>query len=175
MSAKDEPPDKEGGRRSTRPNCSSISRADGARIPDELASGILDISDGRLINGVWEPVVTQEERARPFGATVEEFEKAITYEVSQLESEVEAGTFPFAADPGAQFVRQLKRQEEYRSSMESRKAAPVVALFAGSLTGVTAPMARGVSLWHEGGGCQQKGGSSAPTATTSSTSERRTS
>ena len=111
-------------------------------IPDELASRILDISDGRLINGVWEPVVTQEERARPFGATVEEFEKAITYEVSQLESEVEAGTFPFAADPGAQFVRQLKRQEEYRSSMESRKAAPVVALFAGSLTGVTAPM------WH---------------------------
>ena len=39
-------------------------------------------------------------------------------------------------------MRQLKRQEEYRSSMESRKAAPVVALFAGSLTGVTAPM------WH---------------------------
>ena len=70
-------------------------------IPDELASRILDISDGRLINGVWEPVVTQEERARPFGATVEEFEKAITYEVSQLESEVEAGTFPFAADPRA--------------------------------------------------------------------------
>ena len=109
-------------------------------IPDELASRILDISDGRLINGVWEPVMTQEEKAQPFGATVEEFEKAINYEVSQLESEVEAGTFPFAADPGAQFVRQLKRQEEYRSSMESRKAAPVVALFAGSLTGVTAPM-----------------------------------
>ena len=109
-------------------------------IPDELASRILDISDGRLINGVWEPVMTQEEKAQPFGATVEEFEKAINYEVSQLESEVEAGTFPFAADPGAQFVRQMKRQEEYRSSMESRKAAPVVALFAGSLTGVTAPM-----------------------------------
>jgi hypothetical protein len=57
-------------------------------IPDELASRILDISDGRLINGVWEPVMTQEEKAQPFGATVEEFEKAINYEVSQLESEV---------------------------------------------------------------------------------------
>ena len=109
-------------------------------IPDELAARILDISDGRLINGVWEPVTTQEERSQPFGATVEEFENAINYEVSQLEAEIEAGTYPFAADPGAQFLRQLKRQEEYRSSMESRKAAPVVALFAGSLTGVTAPM-----------------------------------
>ena len=111
-------------------------------IPDELAARILDISDGRLINGVWEPVITQEERSQPFGATVEEFENAINYEVSQLEAEIEAGTYPFAADPGAQFLRQLKRQEEYRSSMESRKTAPVVALFAGSLTGVTAPM------WH---------------------------
>ena len=124
---------------------------------------------------MWEPVVTQEERARPFGATVEEFEKAITYEVSQLESEVEAGTFPFAADPGAQFVRQLKRQEEYRSSMESRKAAPVVALFAGSLTGVTAPM------WHAEypSGTKEADANKkvelAPTTTTSSTSERRTS
>ena len=50
-------------------------------IPDELAARILDISGGRLINGVWEPVITQEERSQPFGATVEEFENAINYEV----------------------------------------------------------------------------------------------
>ena len=59
-------------------------------IPDELAARILDISGGRLINGVWEPVITQEERSQPFGATVEEFENAINYEVSQLEAEIDA-------------------------------------------------------------------------------------
>ena len=115
-------------------------------IPDELAARILDISDGRLINGVWEPVTTQEERSQPFGATVEEFENAVNYEVSQLEAEIEGVTarienVVFCATSSGQarhVERKLETREKVLNEVFARPAvrdyaehAELMGLFAG--------------------------------------------
>ncbi len=99
-------------------------------IAPELASRIWDLSDGRLVNGMWTrcgdaPVL------EPFGGTVHEFQVAMEAEID-LDPEEE---------PGIEFLRQLRDTESFRdSSAKSRKSSPIVSLFGGSLPGVTRPM-----------------------------------
>ena len=99
-------------------------------LAPELASRIWDLSDGRLVNGMWTrfgdaPVLES------FSGTVHEFQVAMEAEIN-LDPEEE---------PGIQFLRQLRDTESFRdTSAKSRKSSPIVSLFGGSLPGVTRPM-----------------------------------
>jgi hypothetical protein len=99
-------------------------------LAPELASRIWDLSDGRLVNGMWTrfgdaPVLES------FSGTVHEFQVAMEAEIN-LDPEEE---------PGIQFLRQLRDTESFRdTSAKSRKSSPIVSLFGSSLPGVTRPM-----------------------------------
>lgn len=99
----------------------------------------MDLSDGRLQDGTWKRF-GEEPTLLPFGASVEEFQSAIEAELCKGELSGR-GEAPAGGRQG-EFIRQLREEEALRDRKRSSecKSAPVVAFFAGSLTGVTAPM-----------------------------------
>ena len=106
---------------------------DFASLAPELQGRIWDLSDGRLHNGKWLRF-GKEKTLLPFSASVEEYQAAMEAEL-QGPSSLRVGE----VQPG-DFIRQLKEEEELRDRRAQRKSAPVVAFFAGSLNGVTAPI-----------------------------------
>ena len=102
-----------------------------ASYAPELTSRIWDISDGRLVNGMWARMGVNDPGFEPFGGTVHEFQLALEEELA----------LDYEEEPGAQFLRNLREQERYRDTNgSSSKSAPVTALYGGSLPGVTRPV-----------------------------------
>ena len=100
-----------------------------------LRSRIWDLTDGRLVNGEWTRYDWKPNSdlkiLEPFGGTVAEFETAMRTELDLPEREA----------PGVQFIKMIAEHEKYRDAhRKATKSAPVVGLFGGSLTGVTAQM-----------------------------------
>ena len=114
-------------------------RPDGPMTLTELAvplrSRIWDLTDGRLVNGEWTRYDWKPNGdlkiLEPFGGTVAEFETAMRTELDLPEREA----------PGVQFIKMIAEHEKYRDAhSNATRSAPVVGLFGGSLTGVTAQM-----------------------------------
>jgi hypothetical protein len=100
-----------------------------------LRSRIWDLTDGRLVNGEWTRYDWKPNSdlkiLEPFGGTVAEFETAMRTELDLPEREA----------PGVQFIKMIAEHEKYRDAhSNATRSAPVVGLFGGSLTGVTAQM-----------------------------------
>ena len=100
-----------------------------------LRSRIWDLTDGRLVNGEWTRYDWKPNGdlkiLEPFGGTVAEFETAMRTELDLPEREA----------PGVQFIKMIAEHEKYRDAhSNATRSAPVVGLFGGSLTGVTAQM-----------------------------------
>lgn len=107
-----------------------------------LAGRVWDLSDGRLRDGKWERRKDSQDPSifdlLPFSGSVEEFETAIKKELS--------GRLKHSDPQPGDFLRRLREEEEDRDEKQRKnpqdrpKSAPVVGFYAGSLTGVTAPM-----------------------------------
>ena len=75
-----------------------------ASYAPELTSRIWDISDGRLVDGMWVRMGVNDPGFEPFGGTVHEFQLALEEELG----------LDYEEEPGAQFLRNLREQERYR-------------------------------------------------------------
>ena len=104
-----------------------------------LEGRLWDLSDGRLADGRWMRF-GGETTLLSFSASVEEFQAAMEAELSPRQSSPGVAEGGVGASRQGDFIRELREQEAMRDRQERRKSAPVVGFYAGSLTGVTAPM-----------------------------------